>query len=124
MINIDHSFKKELKMSKTKKVVGQNENGKVKIVIGVEPVGNQVLVERLNEDELISSSVILSNKTTPSNQAYVLAIGPLVVKDYGLKVGDRVLMQGSFVPVPDFAKTGREQNLVYPDMIKAILHEE
>lgn len=105
-------------MSKTKK------DNKVKTVVSVEPVGNQVLVERLNEDELISSSVILSNKTTPSNQGYVLGIGPLVVKDYGLKVGDRVLLQGSFVPVPDFSKNGREQNLVYPDMIKAILHEE
>lgn len=106
-------------MSKAKK-----EDNKVKVVVGVAPVGNQVLVERLNEDELVASSVIISNKTTPSNQGYILAIGPLVVKDYGLKVGDRVLLQGSFVPVPNFTKSNREQNLVFPDMIKAILHEE
>jgi co-chaperonin GroES (HSP10) len=106
-------------MSKAKK-----EENKVKVVVGVEPFGNQVLVERLNEDELLGSSVIISNKTTPSNQGYVLAIGPLVVKDYGLKVGQRVLLQGSFVPVPNFTKSEREQNLVYPDMIKAVLHEE
>lgn len=106
-------------MSKAKK-----EDNKVKVVVAVAPVGNQVLVERLNEDELVASSVIISNKTTPSNQGYILAIGPLVVKDYGLKVGDRVLLQGSFVPVPNFTKSNREQNLVFPDMIKAILHEE
>jgi hypothetical protein len=26
--------------------------------------------------------------------------------------------------VPNFTKSEREQNLVYPDMIKAVLHEE
>jgi len=92
-----------------------------KPITGVVPLGNQVLVERLSEGELSGSSLIIEVQDKPSNQAYVLAMGPQVNKEYGLKIGDRVLLQGSFVPVPVYGDSKRERNLVFPDMIKAIL---
>lgn len=104
-----------------KSVVTQNV---FKNVVSIVPVGNQVLVERLNESELINSSLLISTDSKPSNQGYILAIGPMVSKELNLKVGDRVFLQGSYVPVPNFDNSSREKNLLYPDMIKAILNEE
>lgn len=109
-------------MSKSKaNVVVQNV---FKNVVSITPVGNQILVERLNESELINSSLLISTESKPSNQGYILAIGPTVSKDLNLKVGDRVFLQGSYVPVPNFDNSNREKNLLYPDMIKAVLNEE
>lgn len=112
-------------MSKSKaaqaNVVKQNV---VRNVVSITPVGNQVLVERLNESELINSSLLISTNSSPSNQGYVLAIGPMVSKECNIKVGDRVFLQGSYVPLPNFDNSNREKNLLYPDMIKAILNEE
>jgi co-chaperonin GroES (HSP10) len=101
-------------MAKTK------ELRKIKKIV---PVGNQVLVERLKVSELSPSSILSVNSEEYSNQAIVLAIGPMAPKDYGVKVGDRVVLQGSFVP---FLLDGddRQKNLIFPDMIKAVLIEE
>lgn len=88
------------------------------------PAGNQVLVQRITEDELIGSSFVISTQKQSSNQGYIVAIGPTVSKDCGLNVGDRVLLQGSFVPVPQYdGDNDHEQNLVFPDMIKGIILE-
>ena len=105
-------------MSKKSKV--ENELKEVKSVL---PVGNQVLVERIFESELLEfeTELLVSTNDKPSNQGFVLAIGPTVDDKVNIKVGDRVLLQGSFVPVPKYGTGTREQNLVYPDMIKAVL---
>ena len=95
----------------------------IKSIKNVVPVGNQVLVERLTEGETLGSTLLTSNSDKPSNQGIVLAIGPQVNKENGIKVGDRVLLQGSFVPVPKYDDSHREKNLVLPDMIKAVLAE-
>jgi len=87
------------------------------------PVGNQVLVERLKASEINPSSVLLSTADEDSNQAYVLALGPQVSKEYGIKVGDRVYLQGSFVPAVGLDDDVRQKNLIYADMIKAVLVE-
>lgn len=107
-------------MSKSKAV----KKNVVKNVVSITPVGNQVLVERLNESELINSSLLISTNSSPSNQGYVLALGPMVSKEYNIQVGDRVFLQGSYVPLPNFDDSNREKNLLYPDMIKAVLNEE
>ena len=94
--------------------------GKVKSIV---PVGNQVLIERLTVEEATGASTILSvNSSELSNQAIILDIGPMVPKDYGISVGDRVMLQGSFVPA-DLAGEHSNKNLVFPDMIKAILKD-
>jgi co-chaperonin GroES (HSP10) len=85
------------------------------------PVGNLVLIERLFESELNQTNLALGGDDKPSKQALIVAIGPLVNKDLGLKVGDRVLVGGTFVAVPDTPSGEREKNLVLPDMIKAVL---
>jgi co-chaperonin GroES (HSP10) len=97
------------------------QTGKVPPFTKVEPVGNQVLIERFFESELVKSNLALAGSNKPSNQAVVLAIGPLVNKDLNIKVGNRVLLQGTFVPVPNDDPEAREKNLVLPDMIKAVL---
>jgi co-chaperonin GroES (HSP10) len=90
------------------------------------PVGNQVLVERLKASEINPSSILLSGSAQDedSNQAYILALGPQVSKEYGIKVGDRVFLQGSFVPAVALDDDIRQKNLIYPDMIKAVLCED
>lgn len=93
------------------------------VIKAIIPVGNQVLVERLTESELSTSSLHLTGGEKSSNQGYVLALGPQVNREYGIKVGDRVLLQGNFVPVPNFDDSKREKNLLLPDYIKAILVE-
>lgn len=87
----------------------------------IKPLGNQVLVERICESELSNSTILQTSGDKPSHQAYILGLGPMIPKDYGLVVGARVLLQGSFVPVPKNGNEKREKNLVLPDMIKAIL---
>lgn len=93
---------------------------KVKKIV---PVGSQVLVERLKVSDINPSSILSVNSDEYSNQAIVLDLGPMVNQAYGIKTGDRVVLQGSYVP---FILDGdhREKNLVLPDMIKCVLVEE
>lgn len=116
-------------MSNKKKIVDltpgtELPKGVVRPVSGIVPVGNQILVERINASELVTHAFTISTKDEPSNQGYILAIGPLVNKDLGLKVGDRVLMQGTTPTfVPNFNGGKRELNLMLPDIIKGVIVE-
>jgi len=100
---------------------------KVGKVCGVRPTGTLILVEKLKADETLGTSLIINEDTeVPSPQGYVIAVGPAINEKenhWGIKVGDRVLLQGSYVPVPKF-KDGRELGLVEIHTIKAILEEE
>lgn len=91
----------------------------------VKPAGNQVLIERLTEEEIKGkTSLILPSDGKLSVQAFVIDLGPQAkAQDYGFKIGDRVLLQGSHVPV-EVGLPGRQMSLIYPDMIKAVLEEE
>lgn len=102
----------------------------------VRPLGAQVLVEVFLEEEVApESSIILPDVAKNKGdrgvggapQGRVLDIGPGLPKEFGIKVGDRVLLQGSFVPLPKLAdgRDGkRERALVEPHTIKAVLEEE
>ncbi len=93
---------------------------------GVKPVNNQVLIEMLTKNEVLNTNLYVGDggvDAVGAPQAYILAIGPGVNKDLNLKVGDRVLLQGMFVPVPKFDDSPRLKGLVLPDMIKGILVE-
>ena len=95
-------------------------------ITDVKPAGFNVLVEMLTPQELMNTKFELSEGSTTgqSPQGYVLAIGPGVkADDYGIKVGNRVLLQGQYVPVPDYGNSLRKRGLVQPHDIKAILIE-
>lgn len=90
------------------------------------PCGNQVLIELLTEQEMANTTLILSNNTrkiAPEYQAIVLAIGPMVRHEsYGFGIGDRVVISGMAVPVPEYGEpSDREKKLVEPLAIKAVL---
>jgi co-chaperonin GroES (HSP10) len=105
-------------------------------VKAVKPLGGQVLVEVYQEEEVAPESLIILPDSSRNRgdrgvggapQGRVLDIGPGLSKDFGIKVGDRVLLQGNFVPLPklsDHRDGDRERALVEPHTIKAILLEE
>lgn len=91
----------------------------------VKPFGSSILVEMLNADEALSTKIILkkdSNVGAP--QGYVLALGPSLPPDVPLNIGDRVLLQGTFVPVPSFDDNERMRGVVELHNIKAIFVED
>jgi co-chaperonin GroES (HSP10) len=95
-------------------------------IVEVKPVGFNVLVEMLTPNELMNTKLTLagSQATGKSPEAYILAIGAAVdTTQYGFKVGDRVLLQGTYVPTPEYGESERERGLVEPHNIKAILEE-
>lgn len=101
----------------------KNLNVEVKNVKFVRPTGNQILLELLTAQEMLGTKIIVNeSKAFKEFQAIVLAEGPLAKCDqYGFKVGDRVILSGNGVPVPNFDNTGRDRVLMEPNCVKAIL---
>lgn len=94
-------------------------------ITDVKPMGCTVLVEMLSPNELLGTKLYVNEKSAVGSapQAYVLALGSMLKEDCGLKVGDRVLLQGIYVPVPEFGKSSRAKGVVELHGIKAILVE-
>jgi co-chaperonin GroES (HSP10) len=102
----------------------------------VKPLGGQILVEVFLEEEVSPDSKIILPDISKNKgdrgvggapQGRVLDIGPGLSPSFGVKVGDRVLLQGNFVPLPklsDQRDGDRERALVEPHTIKALLLEE
>jgi len=99
---------------------------KVPKVVDVEPLGSQILVEILQPQEALNSNLQFAEGVQiGAPQAYVLKTGPSLVKELGIKKGDRVLLQGSYVPLPKLTgEEKRDRALVEPHTIKALLVEE
>lgn len=99
------------------------ETVEVKSVSSVKPAGNQVLLELLTAQEVLNTKIIVNeSKAYKEFQAIVLAEGPLAKCDqYGFKIGDRVILSGNGVPVPNFDNTGRDRVLMEPNCVKAVL---
>lgn len=99
---------------------------KVGTITGVKATGSLILVEMLTADEVTGTHLLISKKTdygTP--QGYILDIGPAVDSEkLGFKVGDRVLVQGNYVPVPEMPNHTRKMGIVDIYNIKAVLNEE
>ena len=95
-------------------------------ITAIRPIGSGILVEILTPQELLETKMIISEKTEMNSppQARILEIGPSLPKDWCIKVGDRVLLQGSFVPMPRLNKEHRNRAIVEIHSIKAILEEE
>jgi co-chaperonin GroES (HSP10) len=95
-------------------------------VVGAAPVGSQVLVEILHPQELLGTTITISDKTDVKVplQGYVRAVGPAVkLEDWGFKVGDRVLISGSGVMVPNHDDLHRDRFFMEPHSIKGVLAE-
>jgi co-chaperonin GroES (HSP10) len=96
----------------------------LKKVTGCKPCGSQILIELLTTQELANTKLFLTNKKQKDDfQAIVLAVGPSIkTENYGFNVGDRVVISGGAVPVPDYGpESERERVLVEPSTIKAVL---
>lgn len=93
-------------------------------VVGVKPTGSRVLIEMLTSQEILDTKIFV--RETASNdgppQAVVLAIGPTLV-DHGLTLGDRVVLQGKYIPVPN-CESDKIRGIVEYNDIKAILITE
>ncbi len=95
-------------------------------IVGIKPIMSQVLVEHLNAQEVSGVKNLILNEKSDygSNQAIVLAVGPGVKPDdVGFKVGDRVMLQGTFVPMPNY-DGGREKSIVEIHSIKGVVVQE
>lgn len=85
------------------------------------PCGHQVLLELLTDQEMYNTKLIVNEqKNKKEFHAIVLALGPSTT-DHGFKVGDRVLLSGPGVPVPNYDDSEREKILMEPHCIKAVL---
>jgi hypothetical protein len=80
-------------------------------VIGCKPVGSQVLVEHLKAGR------------GDVQQSIVLDVGPAFnTETWGFKAGDRVMVVGSYNPVPKFKEDQeREMGIVEPHNVRAVL---
>ncbi len=95
-------------------------------IIGVKPVLSQILVEMLTANEATNSLLHVSEDSDyGAKQGYILAMGPsLKPEECGFKVGDRVMLQGQYIPVPNYDNAGRKKGVVEIHNIKGVLLEE
>jgi len=95
-------------------------------VVDVQPFGSTILIENLNPQEMLGTELFVeeNTKTGMAPQAYIVALGPKVDPNVGLKVGDRVIVQGSFVPVPNVKNDERTRGIIEIHNIKALIREE
>jgi hypothetical protein len=110
-------------------ITGKEVMVKLPAISGVHPIGSQVLVELLTPQEIMGTSLHINSESKTLNgapQAYVLEVGPAVDPNWGIRTGQRVVLQGTFVPLPEAASLGshRPKATVDPHTIKAILVEE
>lgn len=104
-------------MYKTKKNPGT--------ITDVKPATSTLFVEILSPQEALHTKIAFGEDAgdVGAPQAYVLATGPLLSAECGIKVGDRVLLQGNYVPVPNFDNSVRKRGIVELHAIKAVLSE-
>lgn len=107
----------------SKKIVVSEDKKEFGPVTSCRPCGSQVLLELLTVQEMMGTELIMTNKKPVGEyQALVLAVGPSVKQDdWGFKVGDRVLLSGNGVPVPDYNGNGKDKVLMDPFSIRGVL---
>ena len=97
---------------------------KTRTVKKIHPFGSSLLVETLNSDEMMGTKLFVSKdaKIEGAPHAYIVELGPNL-KDCGVSVGDRVVVQGNHIPVPNTDGTGRARGIIELHNIKAIVDE-
>lgn len=102
--------------------------GNTPSIKAVHPFGSKVLVECLKPSEVMNTTLSVdhaNSDTGDAPQAYIIALGPKVEEDMGLKVGQRVYWEGKGMAVKDpNARNDRVRALLEISNIKAIIEEE
>lgn len=96
-------------------------------ITNLKPAGSQLLVETLTLQELANTPISISDKTDLKvpMQGYIRAHGPLArMEEWGLKIGDRVIISGGGVLAPNYDDCERDRYLMEPTAIKCVLIEE
>lgn len=95
-------------------------------ISGLKPTGSQVLIEVLTANELMGTTLAISEKTDLKVplQGYVKAVGPSFNPDsWGYSVGNRVLISGSGVMAPKYDDSPRDRFFMEPSAVKSVLLE-
>jgi hypothetical protein len=87
------------------------------------PCNSLILLELLTEQERMGTRLHLqNNKPSAEYQAFVLSAGPNFDPSiWGFNVGDRVLVSGGGVPVPNYNNSERDKVIMEPHSIKGVL---
>lgn len=91
----------------------------------VHPFGSTILIENLSAKEQMGTDLLIDESANigQTPQAYILALGPKLDPGCGLKVGDRIVVQGSFVPMPNVSGNGRVRGTIELHNVKAVIEE-
>jgi co-chaperonin GroES (HSP10) len=96
-------------------------------ITAIKPCGNQILIELLTENELMNTTLFVpegSQGAGSAPQGVVLDFGPQFDgAKWGVQKGDRVIVQGTFIPVPKVGNGHRAMGLTEFQHIKAVLVE-
>lgn len=99
----------------------------LKKVIGAKAVTSKIIVELIPAKELLNTKLIIEGEIENSGppQAYITDIGPSLTGETGFKVGDRVILSGTYCPIffHDI-KNARPKGVIEVHDIKAVLIEE
>ena len=90
------------------------------------PVGTQVLVELLTPKETLGTRLHLDgDMKVDTPQGYVLNVGPMVPKEFGVQKGDRVFISTPSAVFPPLTRNedDRQQVCVEYMTIRGVLHE-
>lgn len=92
----------------------------------IRPWGGKIMIEDLRPEEMLHTQLHVpdSTKIVEAPQAYIVEFGPKVPKDCGLVEGQRVIWQGTGIPVKDPRQTRRVRALVDFHQIVAVVEEE
>lgn len=95
------------------------------LIQAIHPFGSTVLVEMLTKQESVGTKLwIREDSDVGAEQGYVLELGPsLKPEECRLKVGDRVILQGTYVPIMNYDQHPRKRGIVELHNIKAIIEE-
>jgi hypothetical protein len=97
---------------------------KVRKINGASATGSYVIVEMLTAQEAMGTQFYVGEASQDAPQAIVLDVGPQVEQDkWNIHIGDRVVCQGKYTPLPQF-REGRKMGVLMPSDIKAVLTEE
>jgi len=114
-------------MSKIVNATGQVASPAAPKIVGVKPIGSQILVEILTAQEMMGTSLTLSDKTDLKVplQGYVIAVGSSFKSEsWGYDIGDRVLISGTGVMAPSYDETHRDRFFMEPTAVKSVLIEK
>lgn len=90
-------------------------------------IGTHIVVEILSPDEAYNSIIYVpDNAKLPAMHGYILDIGPaLKGEDWGIKIGDRVIVWGEFTPIPRHKDdpNKRKMGAFQPHSLKVVFPE-